>query len=728
MSRRLLSAAVAAALAIVAFVPGARAEPVGGLRLETLVPDRTLAFASLEDVGSWGERAKETAIGKMLADPEMKAFTEPLVKELEKFAKGEGDDGKKPEKGDDSDEGRGRHGFQIPPVVGKLIEQLKGLKGQVAVALVDVVEGHGPVLAGGFDFGEHVSDFVTFLKRVAAEAEKGGPKITMEEKGGRTWFTLADGERPAAFATSVGSSILVSTDVTWVESVVASEAAPVAGPLSASAAFQAVKAGMGGAGLAMFVHANVPSILERVHLSDETKRVATALGADTVRAAGYGVAFRGDGFLESLVVDAPNADHGLVSLLQMKPGAPKALALAPSTAFYFSEASYGLSTLLPKVRELATRIDARAAKDIDEWLADAKQTIGQDIEADLLSGLADDVAFYMAFPETGGLYPELSVSLAVKDPKTFEATFEKTVSGIVDEIVKKERVSASQRTIEYHGQRLHVVDLSGVRKRQMVPFTPTWAMLGDRLTVSAVPHAMKEIVLRNETGASAGGGLAGQEDVKALLRAAPEGYGGFGYLDLQAAMSLLYDTGVPLLQTLAKPNVLPIPVKLDWDMLPAARTMRPYFRSLGSFVSCDDKGLRVSMSAPIPMVLPMMLAATAVPMLLAKRRHAGMATTSIVASDDVQRMRAEARMRSLEITLGAYVARNGSLPEKLEAMTTADPNSGRPLLAELPKDMWGLDYQYRVLDAKNLSYELLSAGPDRTFGTEDDVRHAATAK
>src|SRR5436189_1877926 len=151
LASRSLWALVICSVAMCGGVRGAKAEASAPFRLQDLVPDRSLAFVSLQDVGTWGERAKQTAIGKMLSDPEMKAFLDPVVEDAKKFLKESG--GKS---------------SPVPPIVPKILAQLMGLEGQVAVALVDMGQ-RGPVIAAGLDFGSHVQDFVTFLKRLKEE-------------------------------------------------------------------------------------------------------------------------------------------------------------------------------------------------------------------------------------------------------------------------------------------------------------------------------------------------------------------------------------------------------------------------------------------------------------------------------------------------------------------------------------------------------------------------------
>lgn len=701
MTPRRWIAGTLAPLTLVAFVSGARAAPTEPIHLERLVPDRTLAFASLEDIGSWSARAKDTALARMAAEPEMKAFMGPLEEAGRKMLEGGGPKGK---------------GFPFPPLVLEAFRQLQGLHGQASVALVDFAEGTGPVVAGCLDFGDHLADFTTFLTRVGKEAGKDGPPIATEEKEGRTWWHLGGGDKgkPMVSATTVGTAFLVSTDPTWLAAAAASSGAAVPHSLGESDAFRASRQSAGGQALAVIVHANVPAILERVKMPDDARRIADAVGLDTVRSASYGIALKGDGFLESFVVDAPKADHGLVPLLSMRPTSHRSLALAPSTAFYYSEHTLGVSSLLPKIRQIAGRIEPDASSEIDKALQEVKGRIGMDLETDLLAGLADESVVWLGLPETGGLYPELAVLLTVKDPKAFEATMERAVNGIASVLGQEEKVSAVQRTIEYRGQRLHLLDLASTR-RKVVPFTPTWTLLGDRLVVTLVPHAMKEIVLRSQMGTEGSGGLAAQEDVRALLAAGPEGHGAFGYLDLQAIMALLYDTGVPLLQTAAKPNLMKdMPFTLDWAQLPPTRTMRPYFRSLASFGSADEKGVRFAIHTPLPIVVPLAVAGVVAASVL-KRKLGAIASRSVEVTLDVAMMET---MSAVQL----YLVENDKLPESLEALTKPGKRSGTPYLAAVPKDRWGREMDLVPLEGSGgHGFSIRSAGPDGVWGTEDDL-------
>jgi len=701
--RRPFFALAALALAAVAR-PGA-AEPVAPFLLQNLVPARTLALASFEEVGTLGTRFGKTALGKMMADPEMKAFAAPLGEDLQKMMKGEG-----------------AQGLPIPPVALKLLEHLSGLHGQAGVALVDMPEGK-PVIAASLDFGDKLSEFVTFVERIHEEQGGADVPVVTEKRDGRTWFAVGDPEQPMMRGTAVGTALFLSTDTGWIEQLAKSNGATVDGSLGANEAYGRVRAKTGGSDLALSVFANVPGILARVKMPDEAHRVASALGLDAVEAAGYGMAFKGDGMLDSIVIDAPQTTHGLLKAFAMKPTSRKTFAWAPASTFLAEETAFSFSGLVAQARDIVGRIDPDMLSEMEKFLREGKEALGVDIEQELLAGLSDDMGYWLAMPETGGLYPELCVSVGVKDAAAYEKTVERVADAILAEVSKRERVMASRRVIEWHGKRLHVIDLAFVEGKKPVPFQPTICFVDGRMLVTLVPHAMKETLLRREAG---GAGLAGEEDVKALMATAPDGTGSIGYLDLQAILALLYDTGVPALQTVAKPNVLGVPVRLDWAQLPAARSMRPYFRSMGTFAVCDGKSLRISIHSPIGMVLPMAMVGMAAGVLMGGRMqheipdYVEVQPETRGESDAQRALMADLQASSIVEAIRMYRASTGKLPMTLSALTEKGAN-GEAFLESLPQDPWKFGFVYTILDAAKGTFEVRSWGPDGRPNTTDDI-------
>jgi len=684
------------------------AEPRDDWSLEARLPQSTLGVISIESVDALEQRFDKTAIAGLFREPEMKAFMAPIEKAGEEMLEA-GEDGPMGEAG---------------PMIMKVLEQLKGLKGQIAVAVLDVdLEGEQPMVAASMDFGPNVADFITFVQTMRAELDPEGEAVREYEKDGRIWWQIKDG--PPFTATTVDTAFVVATDETVLEGIIAG-----VGPenLAASAHFQDVRTKSGGDDLALFAFANVPAIVQLFasEMDDESMRIANHLGLDTVKGVAYGMAFSGDGFMDSLIIHTPGADHGIVPLMSMPKFESRALPFAPANAFYFEEGSYDMAALLPRVRALVAGIEEDAAKELEEALEHINESVGVNIETELLAGLAGPMGAYGAMPETGGLYPEFAMMMQVKDAASFEGIMQRTATGIAGMVSEEGDVVASTRTLDYRGHKLHMLELQAARGDDPIPFTPTWTMIDDWCVLTLVPHAMKEIVLRREAGT--GDGLAAQEDFQALRRVMPADAGAMGYLDLQGIMSLIYDTAVPTLQTIAKPNVLgrEVPFPMDWAQLPAARTARPYFRSMGIFSSWTKDGMAVRMHGPLPVGgLMIMAGATAAVFLVSgESSHARAMPPGMM--EDIRpvpvkpRRSSEARLAHLQgeqiaSYVRVFVLTRQRLPKDLDELVSSE------VMASLPTDPWGNDYVLGVIDAKAKKFVVNSSGPDGLFGTEDDV-------
>jgi len=73
----------------------------------------------------------------------------------------------------------------------------------------------------------------------------------------------------------------------------------------------------------------------------------------------------------------------------------------------------------------------------------------------------------------------------------------------------------------------------------------------------------------------------------------------------------------------------------------------------------------------------------------------------------------ETNMATMEKALTLFTATQGQLPQNLKELFAARLFSGDP------SDGWGTMPRYERLSDEN--YRLISAGPDRTFDTDDDI-------
>lgn len=680
----------------------------GTFELEARVPASTLAFLSVEDVHTWSARIEATAIGKLANDPEMQAFLKPMTEQVMELVQG---------------------GMaQVPPIMIELLKQIGNLKGQLAVAFVDMDMTVGtPHLAMSLDFGGHVGEFVAFLDKMRTEMDPSGENVRRMERGGRTWWQV-QADQLQIYATIVDTAFVAATDDTLLEKILAG---PVANGLAADEDFQKVRGRVGGDDLGMFFYGNVDAALQKFgdQIPPQARTIADALGLDTVASVAYGMAFKGDGFRDTLMLHAPQADHGIVPLMKLPPlRAPKTLGMAPAGTLMWAEGSLPFDDLLARIRTLVGTIDPDATEQMDGGLAQANQMLGVDVEKDLLGGMSGPYGFYVALPTTGGLYPEVAVIFGVKDAASFEGMFDRLVQGIAGAVNEQGKVIASTRAMDYHGTTMHLFEMQKARGDDPVPFTPTWALIDDKLVVTLVPYAMKEIILRVQ-GITTQPGLATQEDFQALMAVKPADAAIVEYVDLKALLSLLYDTGVPLLQTIVKPNVLKdVPFEIDWALLPPASRVVPHFRSMAEFVTWNEDGLVVSIQGPMPFLPLYASLSMALPFMMFARASSEMPGEVIF--EPVPGMGGDLPQPSIENEMDLELAMIQAemlheavvffTSEKDRAPTSLQELVDEGLMGSVPEDPWGGAYRLRTTGD---TVVVESAGPDKSFGTDDDVRH-----
>jgi hypothetical protein len=704
-----LPIAFVALAGLATLLPCGFAEPRDGWNLAARVPASTIALAGFEDLHLAQQRFEATAIGRMAQDPSMKAFFEPLAEALEQMA------------GPD----------MLPPPVMDLLKQLEHLRGQLAVAFVGMDESKGePLLVASLDFGQHVGDFAEFLQRMLAEVGGEDVKLEVGQQNGRPVWTIAIRGGPTLSATTVDTTFVVATHPTLLQDVAGAPAA--AGTLATSADFLAVDKKLAADGLCFRVYANVPAALATFARGwdGEERQMADAMGLDTLRAAAYGMSFSGDGFRDSLVLHTPGADHGLMTLLTMPPLTnPRLLDLVPANAFACGEGNVDLSNLLPGVRKLMAQLEPRMASEMDEALSGMSRQVGVDLERDLLAGLAGSAAWYLGMPQGGGLFPELAVMLTVKDPAAYEKTLLKLWEGVAGMVNEEGDVLMRPRVLDVDGQRLHLIELQAARGDDVVPLTPSWTLLGDRLVITLVPYTLREIVWRAKNPTEAGGGIQSQEDFKALWNARPAAAGEFGYLDLQAILSLLYDTGVPLLQAAVKPNMLEkagLPFTPDWALLPPARQVRKYFRSMAWTESFNRDGIEFTLHSPIPLMPIVLAAAAGAAVAMQMMRPPSMRDMDdMVEIEEMEVVAPEqaftetrAQLEDLARYVKLYVLERGEMPATLADLVKAG------MIDAVPVDAWGREVRLVVADASKRDFRVVSPGPDGKPDTSDDLAAA----
>ena len=88
-------------------------------------------------------------------------------------------------------------------------------------------------------------------------------------------------------------------------------------------------------------------------------------------------------------------------------------------------------------------------------------------------------------------------------------------------------------------------------------------------------------------------------------------------------------------------------------------------------------------------------------------------------SDEARVKKAQSDCSALATSVKLYRSNKGRLPDSLDALAGDEEKGKSWYLENLPKDPWDSSYELRELDGKD--WEVCSAGPDRSMGTEDDI-------
>ncbi|MFP4380545.1 MAG: type II secretion system major pseudopilin GspG [Candidatus Sumerlaeia bacterium] len=78
-------------------------------------------------------------------------------------------------------------------------------------------------------------------------------------------------------------------------------------------------------------------------------------------------------------------------------------------------------------------------------------------------------------------------------------------------------------------------------------------------------------------------------------------------------------------------------------------------------------------------------------------------------------------LQMYEAAIGEFPSTDQGLNALVEKPSDVSEDDWSEFMLEIPKDSWGQEYQYTYPGEHGRYYDLISAGPDKQFGTEDDI-------
>ncbi len=643
-------------LALVLAAPAARAAPEASPELSALVPAEALLLIEGNDLDGPGRFGPGTAIGKLLAEPEIRQFGKKLAESLETAYGGNA---------------RGPLGmFGLTP------EDFDGIAFRRAgFALVDVSPEGRQIDAVLYletrSGGEKVARVLKGLRQ-AAETFAAVPFTETDVRGRKVLSTTLEGHEICLAAQ--GERIVLTTRRARMEDVLKAIDEGHPSPLRTAPRMARLRERMGAARNALFCYVDAPAIArialgawaqEEPEEAAETRRVCTALGLDAIEAVGFADVPEGTGYRTEAAVLLKER-RGIFSLAAGAPPSHRFAKMTPADALAYGGETCDLAALWDGVLALVGAVDAGTRGKLEEGEAKADAMLGLDLRKDLLQALGTEWASYVAWPSAGGLVPDVVLFATVRDRERLEQALG-TLSAKADEMARGRGASVTAGRTEFRGKEIRFLEVTD-RKGEPRPYAPAWAFGEDFVVFGLCPQTVKHALMEKPA-------LAARADFQQLLAAAPRTAVSVSYIDLGRVFTWLYATGVPVLQAVQgainrQPQLAMVGIRFNFEDLPPADVIARHLSGLVTYTAVDDDCVRMGcisqFGAPL-VVVPVAVLAGLVVVLIPK---------SQAAAERIARLNAERQAQALE-----EVAR-ASVTEMARAQETGKLRAENAMLRE----------------------------------------------
>ncbi len=573
-------------------------------RLEDLVPDHTFLFASVNDVSSMREQASRTAVMKLWQEPEVQQFLAPGMAMIEQQL------------------------AMLEKQTGHRLSELCGLlQGQLALAIIEYDPAYGPIpdAVALVDLGSQMESF----KKAHAEMMAGvGDQISVSvvEYAGVSYQNVT---LPIGLEISVGylgNALVIASAPERMAGMIDAWKKGLPTSLAKSRTFQAVKRNTGGDGAWLNVFFNMESVLgffgEQV--DSMTMRAMDVLGVREIKALGIGSSFHGEGIRDTFFAYVPGEKVGIMGLMYTSPGdGTKLLSRVPANAFYASAGRVDLHELMGRVLEMLGEVEPGMLEQALAGLGQARDLLGLDIQQDLLLPFGEEMAFYAALPDGGGLIPDIVFMNRLRDPDKFLNSLGKLVLAAQEQMKNDRRVKVDLRSMEFMGKTIHYVHV-GHKRGDPVPVMPSLYLDGNLVVMALYPQVLKDHIARGPNAPS----ILTRPDFARVLKGLPVGMDSLEYMDFNAGMRILYGTLAPIIQLAA--NDLDCP--LDMAYLPRTETIAKHFFGGAWGMDLGEEG--PALHSYTPMGLMPLMAVSMLPALFLSNSRASMPAEVIFAKPE----------------------------------------------------------------------------------------------
>jgi prepilin-type processing-associated H-X9-DG protein len=320
-------------------------------------------------------------------------------------------------------------------------------------------------------------------------------------------------------------------------------------------------------------------------------QVRDQLGLAGLKQIAFGSGFAGKEWGTQMFVGAPEPRTGLLATMDSLPLPDALLATIPQSAIVAGAARGDLAKTVEALRNGAAALDPEIGQQIDGVMGMVSQSVGVDIQQELLPTFGNEWAYYVDPVTAGNSMAGLAVINHLRDPAKAQATLDKFQAGI--EKFAAAQLQGKPVTIAFHKVTIGKTEVNYLGSPLI---TPSWAIQGDYLCMGLYPQVVASAAAQiQQKGKSI---LANKDFLALRLKLNGGGASSFRYMDLRALAPEAYAgwRSIASLDLVADVFGVDAPPAL----LPPLDQVMAHLSPAGQISYADAAGLHVRSITPFP--------------------------------------------------------------------------------------------------------------------------------
>ncbi len=317
-----------------------------------------------------------------------------------------------------------------------------------------------------------------------------------------------------------------------------------------------------------------------------------ATGLRGLQHLAFASGFDGRDWVDTAWLAAPSPRTGLLSLLDGKPLSDAALRTIPATASSATAFRFDLAGLISTARSTASELDAKAADNIDNAIAQLKNVIQFDVEKDLLAALGDEWVIYNDPSLVGrGLAGYVLVNPLRDADKVANSLMKLSTLGnaAIAMALRNPEIKVSVKQVEQAGTKISYLATPLV--------SPAWAIKDGRLYAGLYPQVVSAAL---SAASGSGKSLVDNKDfIQLRKRLGADKVSSITWLDLPQTVDSGYQTLMVLSRTymgLAELAGIDAPAML----IPPLSKIREHVSPAMAVSWTDEQGWHMKSVSPFP--------------------------------------------------------------------------------------------------------------------------------